>query len=176
MATPDIEKAKDRASTVLKENFIQEPPINVRELAKNYELEVRDIELPVNANNVAGFIDPEKRIIYVNASDSMTRRNFTVAHELGHWLLHQEQLKSEPDKYAVLYRIPLGAPNSDPVETEANVFAANLLVPEEMISMYPDDSNAELAQRFCVSTSVIGYRKKDISTAPHVPERNHTTV
>lgn len=161
MAIPDHTKAQEVAEKVLSDNFIEEPPVDIREIAKNYGLEIVEVALPPKANDVAGYIDPETKTVYVNLNDSPARRNFTIAHELGHWILHQDKLEEQPEKYAVLYRIPLGIANKDPVESEANTFAANLLVPKEMLENYKTLSNEELAKKFGVSSTVIGYRLKD---------------
>src|SRR5690606_8372729 len=111
-------------------------------------------------DRVAGFIDPMQKIIYVNEKDKAPRQAFTVAHELAHWMLHQDKLHSEPDKYAVLYRTPLGK-TEDEVEKEANALAGRLLVPRKLLDKYKNNSNiATVAKIFGVSEELIGYRLK----------------
>lgn len=159
----DYEGVKLKAEQVLQENFISNPPIDVYEIAKNegLEIEIRDFGDKFNA--ISGYIKPEIRTIFVNSRDPENRRKFTVAHELGHWILHRDKLESEPEKYAILYRIPLGRPQHDPVEQEANFFAANLLVPDQMLTTRRDDKTEEqLAAEFQVSRDVIGYRLNDL--------------
>lgn len=58
-------------------------------------------------------------IIFYSAACSIGRQRFTIAHELGHLLLnHQgELLNREP------------SPGDNPIEREANTFAARLLAP-----------------------------------------------
>jgi Zn-dependent peptidase ImmA (M78 family) len=154
-----ITAAKQQAAQVLDENFVSEPPVLVEGIAKNYGLQVKVADLGSSGNDVAGFIDPATKIIYVNKDDSPARQAFTVAHELGHWFLHHEQLQAEPDKYAILYRRPLGSSDVDAVEKQANFFAANLLVPKEMLEQYRDGTrHNEIAKIFGVSPEVIGYR------------------
>lgn len=136
------------------------PPVNIKELAKNYGLEVIEFDFGEEANNISGFIDIEKKKIYVNSNDSENRKTFTVAHELGHWLLHREKLDTNPD-YAILYRQPLGKANKDPIEAEANFFAATLLVPKELLDKEENKDPTYLAGRFKVSEEVIGYRLED---------------
>lgn len=151
--------AKLKAEQVLRENFINNPPIDVYEIAKNEGLEIEIKDFGDKFNNISGYIKPETRTIFVNSRDPENRRKFTIAHELGHWILHRDKLESEPEKYAILYRIPLGRTQDDPVEQEANCFAANLLVPEEMLVARRDEkTEEELATEFHVSRDVIGYR------------------
>jgi len=166
MEHPNYMGARDRAQQVLQENFVVSPPVRVGEIAKNYGLDITEVELGEDFSHVSGFIDPEERVIYVNRSDSDTRKAFTIAHELGHWLLHQDQLKTDPDRYAIVYRIPIGRLNIDPVEKEANVFAANLLVPREWLDKHTDKNPEEIARIFGVSPEVIGYRLQE-----HEPNR-----
>lgn len=159
--TDVVEEAISKAEEVLRDNLVEEPPVKITEIARNYGLLVETADLGEYGADVAGFIDPASKIIYVNKKDSATRQAFTIAHELGHWLMHQDELEKEPNKYAVLYRKPLGTVNGDPVEKQANTFAANLLVPKKMLEKYAKDSDINtLADIFGVSTEVIGYRLK----------------
>lgn len=159
----DYQGVKQKVEQVLLENFITNPPIDVYEIAKNEGLEIEIKDFGDKFNNISGYIKPEIRTIFVNSRDPENRRKFTIAHELGHWILHKDKLESEPEKYAILYRIPLGRPQDDPIEQEANWFAANLLVPEEMLAVRRGGKTEEqLAIEFHVSRDVIGYRISDL--------------
>lgn len=163
--TADYLKAQKEANKVLKENYITTPPVRIDEIAQNYGIRVLEAEFPHdNENMVAGLIDINRKIIYVNAKDFPNRKTFTIAHELGHLLMHKEKLKKDP-KYAILYRIPLGESSKDPIEREANCFAANLLVPQDLLTKYLDQglSQNEIAGIFAVSSEVIGYRINDVA-------------
>lgn len=159
----DYQGVKQKVAQVLLENFITNPPIDVYEIANNEGLEIEIKDFGDKFNNISGYIKLEIRTIFVNSKDPENRRKFTIAHELGHWILHKDKLESEPEKYAILYRIPLGRPQDDPVEQEANWFAANLLVPEEMLAARREGKTEEqLATEFHVSRDVIGYRISDL--------------
>jgi Zn-dependent peptidase ImmA (M78 family) len=156
--TADYKKAASAARRVLRENNIVRPPIVPREIAEAYSLEVIVANFPAQFEDVAGFIRLAEKQIYVNAKDHYNRQTFTVAHELGHYLLHKELFESHPEKYKVLLRRPIGAEN-EPIEKEANAFAADLLVPLEMLKSYCRFADEkELAVLFAVSTDVIRYR------------------
>lgn len=155
-----IQKVEDKVDEVISENFVFEAPVPIVEVARNYGLLVKEVDLGNFGDRVAGFIDPLQKIIYVNEKDKPPRQAFTVAHELAHWLMHQDHLHSEPNKYAVLYRMPLGK-TEDEVEKEANAFAARLLVPRDLLNKYKNKSNiATVARIFGVSEELIGYRLK----------------
>lgn len=156
--TPAINDAKRRAQEVIDANFVSEPPVRITDIAQNYGLQIRIVDLSTHPG-VAGFIDPKSRTIFVSRDDAPTRQAFTVAHELGHWLMHGKELEAEPEKYAILYRKPLGEPNDDIVEKQANVFAASLLVPKGLLDRYKDVKDHKvIADIFGVSSEVIGYR------------------
>jgi Zn-dependent peptidase ImmA (M78 family) len=156
-----LQHVQDEVDTMLSDNFVIEPPVPIVAIARNYELLVKEVDLGTFGARVAGFIDPLQKIIYVNEKDKPNRQAFTVAHELAHWILHQDKLHSEPSKYAVLYRSPLGASTEDVVEKEANAFAAKLLVPRDMLLKYKDNSSiSTMARIFGVSEELIGYRLK----------------
>ena len=157
-----LQSAIDKANEVLGKNYVTEPPVNIADIAKNYGLSIK--EVTIEQPTVAGFIDPQSKTIYVSSSDSPARKAFTVAHELGHWLLHGDKLVSEPNKYAILYRQPLGESNKDPIEKQANCFAANLLVPKKFLDKYQKDpvyTPEIIADIFGVSKEVIGFRMQD---------------
>lgn len=78
------------------------------------------------------------------------RRRFSVAHELGHLLLHPEP-----------------APGNAANEREANLFAAEFLMPaKEIRDQLPSPADIpalkELADSYGVSTSALAYRGKDL--------------
>lgn len=156
---PRYSLAKKEAQNVLKNNYIDMPPINVRELVGNYGLQLRFAEFPEQMSGVCGFLDTDEKAIWVNVKDSPNRQNFTIAHELGHWLLHREEIIDRPDSYHVLRRQPMGG-EKDYRETEANSFAANLLVPTSMLKICKQGgfNKQMMADLFCVSQDVIGYR------------------
>lgn len=150
---PDYLKAKAYSKVILEESFITEPPVNPAIIANNYGIKI--ISALFEEKDAAGFLDFEEKAIYVLKTDPINRQIFTIAHELGHWFLHQDKQEEVP----ALYRRPLGKADTDPIEKEANAFAANLLVPTEFLNKYKDDySISELAKIFNVSVDVIGYR------------------
>lgn len=156
--TPDYRKARTTALRVLQDNHVLRPPVIPREMAESYGLRVEVMELPSDLMRVAGLIDFSQSKIFINSADRYERQAFTIAHELGHFLMHKEFFEKHPERYKVLVRMPLGAEN-DPIEQEANAFAAELLVPLKMISRYRQFATEDdLAQLFAVSPEVIRYR------------------
>jgi Zn-dependent peptidase ImmA (M78 family) len=73
------------------------------------------------------YLDEQKHIIINSKIDNEGRKNFTKAHELGHYFLGH-QLKGHDDN------INEECANKDPIEYEADYFATCLLMPEEKIT------------------------------------------
>jgi IrrE N-terminal-like domain len=67
--------------------------------------------------------------IWVNASHSLPRKRFTIAHEIAHFILHRRRLESGELIDDAMYRSGVSAKE----ETEANRFAADLLMPYRLI-------------------------------------------
>lgn len=109
-----------------------------------------------------------KVIIGVNSLHHHNRRRFTIAHEIGHMLLHADQpLIVDGHGFAIIGERREG--DDSPREIEANAFAASLLMPPDWISEaiktkqfdLADESDTGvkgLAQRFGVSQQAMMYR------------------
>lgn len=105
--------------------------------------------------------------IFVNKKKSETRQYFTIAHELGHYFLHQDIIKEEEgiidgdnslDGNQILYRLDIKEQNR--METEANNFAASLIMPKELIIRAWEISGSveECAKIFRVSVPAMSVR------------------
>jgi hypothetical protein len=77
---------------------------------------------------VSGMLIPAERRVFLNASEPRERRRFTLAHELGHWICQCLEGKMAP-RYCRADDVGPD-PNAKAIEREANVFAAELLMPE----------------------------------------------
>lgn len=105
-----------------------------------------------------------KATIFVNSNDPVTRRNFTVAHELGHVVLNhtpEDGLITD----GTIFRAE-GQPFNGKFEKEANEFAASLLMPEQdfkgAFEQYKGDLYV-LAARFGVSLMAATVRGNDLN-------------
>lgn len=151
----DYARAERAALQLLDESGVVKPPVDPIRLADQLGVRVVFAEFTPEMSSVSGFYDAEEATIYVNRRDYPPRQTFTVAHELGHHILHREWANSTD--YRVLLREQEGS--SDPYEQEANAFAANLLVPASMLDAYKNVASIpELADLFLVSVPVIKNR------------------
>ena len=156
----DFRRAKEAALQILNEASVQEPPVDPVELAERAGVLVRFVEFAGPSNErISGFYDCEENIIMVNRNEFALRQTFTVAHELGHKVLHEEWAKS--DQYRVLLRDP-SLRDNNPMEQEANFFAANLLMPKFMMDEYYQLPTHELSQLFAVSVPAVKVRLQSL--------------
>lgn len=73
-----------------------------------------------------------KTYVFINANiDNLGRKNFTIAHELGHYFLEHSLLQNE--FYCTDGDIIEEMDHRMPIEKEANYFASCLLMPEEKV-------------------------------------------
>lgn len=153
--TPDYQRAKGEAIQLLQKFGLEKPPVNPMDIAQHLGVKVSFVEFEKKLNNISGFYDFEEDTIFVNKDEYPLRKTFTIAHELGHRILHAEWAKSSD--YKVLMRGDVRT--DDPKEAEANTFAANLLVPRFMLNKYWEDfSSTQLSELFVVSVPVIRNR------------------
>ncbi len=155
---PNYQEAKNSAEELLKQYDIKEPVVPIFDIAIKEGIELKFVKMPEQLKNVAGFIDSVKKMMFVNKEDSPNRQTFTVAHELAHHIL-----KHETDKYEILLRMTTSI-EKNPLEKEANCFAANILVPYKMLSKIMRKYSLSrfdikaLAKIFGVSEELMRYR------------------
>ena len=113
---------------------------------------------------IVGKVCHNEKKIYINPADSPQRQRFTIAHEIGHIVLHKDtndvhhRMKDVEDKDLNIY--------SDNIqEIEANRFAAMLLMPElEFKKAWSRYSNFldSIAEYFNVSKLAAGIRANNL--------------
>lgn len=123
------------------------------------------ITSPILQNGESGVVkkDNTKAIIYINPAESLERQRFTIAHELGHYVCGHLTDSSEMFRdTSIVY----SRNNYDFQEYEANVFAAELLMPKEKIDFLINSKGIatieELASALIVSYSAMTIRLKNL--------------
>ena len=149
------EIAKQEALYILDKYKITEPPINPIEIAKEEGLQVYSLKFDEDMKDVSGFIHHDTRSICINKLETFPpRRIFTIAHELGHYFLHK---KDGYQRDISMRKSIQNIPNI--YETQANIFAANLLVPKYLLDKYYEGYTiTQLSMLFCVSKPVMQIR------------------
>ncbi len=160
--TPERQNEIDQTVESLKlRTGLSYPQNNLLDFAKELQAEVFFTDLPKTDadTEIDGVIKWENggAKILLNSSYSPTRKTFTLAHELGHFLLHPNQEKLRIDSFNYKDNTVESLE-----ETEANYFAATLLMPKDqfikVISTTGDIGAA--AQYFGVSEIAVKNRLK----------------
>ena len=158
-----------RARALLQDNQVTAPPVPVERLARGLSVQLRFSPLDQELSGMV-YVKDGTPIIGVNAIHHPNRQRFTIAHECGHLVLHRDRVTKEVhvDKaFPMLMRDSVSAAGVDEMEIEANLFAAELLMPEflltEALGNAPfdidDDATVNaLARRFRVSLSAMQFR------------------
>ena len=144
------------------EKYLSEIPVKLGALAN--ELGIAVFKTPMNPD-ISGLIQPSEHPsatsgyeIKLNKFEPSERQRFTLAHEIGHFLLHKNDI-AHGIKDNVLYRSVL----SDIKEREANKVASALIMPIHFvrmkyseISQLTNDEKVEyLSKEFMVSKAAM---------------------
>ncbi len=149
-------KANEIRSEVYDGNLIL--PINPVRVLTKYGITLKQGTFP--NENVAGALDRSTKTIFISENDPFFRQAFTIAHEVGHFILHTGVEKD------VLYRtdiLMIDKQNKEE-EQEANWFAAALLMPKDMIEAYWHSLHdiENMAKLFGTSYSAMLWRLKNL--------------
>lgn len=151
---PRIGVARALARKLLKKTGINYTPVSLQVigdyLQKNQNLRLEGIrDFSDKTSGVTITVNNTSTIAF-NKNHSWYRRRFTIAHEIGHHLMKTGNNGIEES-----------LDTTDPIETEANEFAAELLMPLQQFKK--DCKNGitsidELAEKYQVSKDAAGWR------------------
>jgi Zn-dependent peptidase ImmA (M78 family) len=169
MKRKDIER---RAEELLRDHGMLDMVVDPVRLANDAGLRVFNAKF--GNDNIHGLIALRggQARIYVNADDRPVRKRFTIAHEIGHFVLHLAGGEGRFVDDADNFRIPV---EPDAVwtterrqEWEANVFASALLMNESLVrKMWPQISDPEgMARWFQVSETAMSIRLASLGLEP----------
>jgi Zn-dependent peptidase ImmA (M78 family) len=162
-------RAQDAAQELLNRLGLRTLPVPVEKIAKSLDAVIRFSPLDQELSGMI-YIKEGVPLIGVNSLHHPNRQRFTIAHELGHLVLHRDLITSEvhvDKKFPVLMRDSVSATGTDLIEIEANNFAAALLMPKALldealakIEFDIEDASPleDLAKRFRVSRQTLEYR------------------
>jgi Zn-dependent peptidase ImmA (M78 family) len=161
--------SEQHARKILSDLKITTAPIPVEQIASKLGAQL-SYEPFHGKGELSGMLlrDRSRTVIGINSAHPSTRQRFTVAHEIGHLVMHQGAVFVDQ---AVRYnRDGKSSLAADRKEIEANTFAAELLMPERLVTAAvekrlnkkPNLSQAllidELASEFRVSVQAMEYR------------------
>jgi len=123
--------AREKATNILSMYQINEAPIDVEFIAKQLSFEVHLFSFPDEISAAIKTIGSLK-VIGVNDKHPKARQRFSVAHELGHYLSGHEEF--DEDKRAFVDPSKKFLNPQFRQEEEADEFAAELLMPESLLT------------------------------------------
>lgn len=168
---------EEQVKHLLEDAGIRSAPVDPVAVADVMGVEVRP---EMVSDDVSGglYRIGESPVIGVNSSHHPNRQRFTIAHELGHLILHDQGefvdrgYVAEGGNRPVprFMRNQLSGEATDVREMEANAFAASLLMPQDFIVKavrdlpLPIRSEAveELARQFKVSQQAMTFRLQNL--------------
>jgi len=163
---PEIKAARDIVSTY---HYTKDTlPIDIRKIMEDKNIIIKEINLP---DDISGVLDTrgDSPIVLIHKKHDTKRKRFSLAHEFGHYILNSSSRSVHLDR-KTFFRSHLSSSGIDIEEKRANRFAAELLMPtdilleilqegmSDLIDAEEKDSLAELkdlANRFNVSIAAL---------------------
>lgn len=170
-ARPRYAQIEQLADGLLREAGIADAPVPIEDIVRGQGITIRQMDL----KDVSGLVvrDGTRTVIGVNRDHSITRRRFTIAHELAHALLHEGKEVHYDKDFRVDFRSGASSLGVDVVEMEANFFGASILMPWRFLEADPlvaglDFENADaaiktIAARYKVSPHAMSIRIGNLS-------------
>ena len=174
---------EQRVNELMEECWDGDFPVDVEKVADYLGIAIVPVEGLMDKIGVDAFISADFRMIYVDGAEYRlggNRYRFSVAHELGHYVLHREYFSSRVESF-VEWAGLVDDNCYGYVEFQANYFAGCLLAPEdEMVRMLDAEYEgsfvrnyykmgrgrymkvlAEMRRWFMVSEQVVTRRMRD---------------
>lgn len=161
-----------QARRLLQDSGCYRLPVSVDAVAAHLGAKVSYEDFEDDLSGVV-IVKDGKRAIGVNKHHHPNRQRFTIAHEIGHLVLHYQNSRNDLhlDKKWSYFR---AAGQSDKTEIEANRFAAELLMPATLLKdlvtsknfdLDSDIHTSELARSLAVSEQALAIRLVDLKLA-----------
>lgn len=162
-----MDTIENKSFNILESENLLHFPIDVNKLAHNLEIKIFEENME---DNISGLLYLKNGTPYigVNSSHHPNRKRFTIAHELGHYVLHHPKDNDViVDKKLFIFPRAEELSSGYEKEKEANKFAASLLMPkalleriiiQEEIDLDDDNAITKLSEIVLVSEQALTYR------------------
>lgn len=167
-------KAQREATRLLESLKVRSAPIDVNGIAANVGLKIVYEDF---TDDISGLLITRDStgVIGVHSKHALVRQRFTIAHEIGHFVLRHHSESGEhvhiDEGWKVSARNERSAKGVDVHEIEANRFAAYLLMPEALLkarvaafrrTTLSESDVLELAKEFKVSEQAMTLRLRSL--------------
>lgn len=170
-AKKPMNRAERKAEEVLARAGVARAPVPVEMIARKAGAKVRYRDFDGDISGLLVRDDGGEKIISVHSRQAKVRQRFTIAHELGHLMLHKGNTVIVEQLWRgarVNWREGASSGVKDDEEIEANQFAAALLMPARLVerdywaiadrATSEDSLIDQLARRYHVSTQSMRFR------------------
>ena len=170
---PQVYKSKAQREAIRVWNEAGRPfPVLVDEIIRQHGIGLQESVLEDSVSGMMITRENGTTVVAINQSHHENRKRFSMAHELGHYVLHRTTrsifVDSSEQKF---YRDAEASTGTKLQEIEANAFAAELLMPREKIEEFlPEKLNyldegviERLADEFKVSQSAMIFRLQKLN-------------
>jgi len=136
---------------------IEKAPVQMNLVSKSLKLTMTSVELQ---DNISGALLRDLKTIVVNKFHPLVRRRFTAGHEIGHYILHKNKRHIDD----LFFRTNNVSEDEKRMESEANQFAASLLMPRVFIDRELNGKKLtknilqEISSKFKVSDQAMVFR------------------
>lgn len=154
---------------LLQEHKVETPPVPVDDIARKLGAEIRYLPFK-GEGGISGmlFRQEKEAVIGVNSLHHPNRQRFTIAHEIGHMLLHRgSDIYIDKTLFTFNLRDDVSSEASNRDEIEANCFAAELLMPKQMLlsdlrgqetDLENEEDLLDVARKYRVSLQAMTFR------------------
>ena len=164
------------AEALLLRHNISKVPVPLEKIARAEGARVRCVPLDHELSGMV-YIKKDTPIIGVNALHHPHRQRFTIAHEIGHLILHRPHILNNvhvDKEFRVSFGLRRDARSTlgiDLMEIEANQFAASLLMPQFFIDTIMNKKEFDIdnegpietfAQKLRVSKQALQFRIQNL--------------
>ena len=163
-----IKHIEDKTYEILKNvGITKTSDIDVLKIANYLDVDVQSAKLETDISGLF-VIKENKAYIRYNATESEHRQRFTIAHELGHFILHKDTPLFVDKNEKIMFRNSQSTTGELMKEREANAFAAALLMPKTFIEQEiykiskEQDIITYLAEIFNVSSQAMSFRLSNL--------------
>jgi Zn-dependent peptidase ImmA (M78 family) len=165
-----IQKIEQKTDEILQTLKINTPDkIDLDKICNHFNIDVKSEKMDINISGLI-VVKDNKSFIRYNTQEPVERKRFTIAHELGHFVLHKETPLFVDKGDKILYRDFNSSTGELTKEREANNFAASLLMPkrflENELKKIPKTEKEPieyLAKIFNVSVQAMSYRLSNLN-------------
>jgi len=129
----NTEEFKNNPKRLLEKYNLLNVPVDLKKLTESLNITVKEMQLENNLSGLIEYIPAKDDVsIYIEINDFPKRKNFTIAHEIAHYIYDLDfQTNKENQQISDIQMVPRGS-KREPIEKRADKFAEQLLMPKDI--------------------------------------------